>query len=45
MPDVNCLFLASVNIKSSRDSSNAYYQLKLQGKTQEAILTALGGWI
>lgn len=32
MPDVNGLFLANVNIKSSRGSSNAYYQLKLQGK-------------
>lgn len=42
MPDVNCLFLANVNIKSSRDGCNAYSQLKLQEKTQKAILTALG---
>lgn len=42
MPDVNCLFLANVNIKSSRDGSNAYYQLRPQGKTREAILKALG---
>lgn len=42
MPDVNCLFLANVNVKSSRDGCNAYYQLRLQGKTQEAILMAQG---
>lgn len=37
-----CLFLANVNIKSSRNDSNAYYQLELQENTQEAILSALG---
>lgn len=32
MPDINCLLLANVNIKSSRDDSNANYQLALYGK-------------
>lgn len=41
MPDVNCLFLANVNIKSSRDGFNAYSQLKLQEKTRKAIPTAM----
>ena len=43
MPDVNCLFLANVNIKSSRDGSNAYYQLKLEGKNSGSNLDCL--WV
>lgn len=35
MPDVNCLFLANVNIKSSRDGFNAYSQVKLQEKKKK----------
>lgn len=45
MPDVNCLFLASVNIKSSRDGSNAYYQLKLEGKHSGSNLDCLRGGV
>lgn len=42
MPDVNCLFLANVNIKSFRDGFNAYSELKLQEKPQKAITTVPG---
>lgn len=45
MPDVNCLFLANVNIKSSRDGSNAYYQLKLDGKNSGSNLDCLGSGV
>lgn len=45
MPDVNCLFLANVNIKSSRDGSNAYYQLKLEGKNSGSNLDCLWGGV
>lgn len=45
MPDVNCLFLANVNIKSSRDGSNAYYQLKLEGKSSGSNLDCPRGGV
>lgn len=35
-------FCQNVNIKFLRDGSNAYYQLKLEEKAQEAILTVRG---
>ena len=45
MPDVNCFFLANVNIKSSRDGSNAYYQLKLEGKSSGSNLDCPRGGV
>lgn len=44
MPDVNCLSLANVNIKSSRDGSNASYQLKTTGKNSGSNPDWPGEW-